>query len=230
MAFSLSDFDKLGAAGNPNVREIYSYISTADTLATISASAYFNDVANYLKIGDTIFLNGSDGVNNVDVTAVSPNVTVADATTVAADSITSAEMSPSLLKYTTTVMTSAQFLGAFAAPHLLVAAPGANTLLVPEQFRFVMTHGGTNYADGGVAHVQWDSTASGAGVIASSTLAAATFYAAASTTLTMNAGVVAAPFTTTVNKGLYFSNITGAFTTGDSDFVVHTWYREISTV
>jgi len=46
----------------------------------------------------------------------------------------------------------------------------------------------------------------------------------------MNAGVVALPFTTTVNKGLYLSNITGAFTTGNSAMVAHIWYRIIPTV
>jgi hypothetical protein len=134
------------------------------------------------------------------------------------------------LRYTTVAITAAQFNGMYASPKLLVAAGGANTLLVLEQLQLAMTYVSANYAAGGVAAVQYDSTANGAGVIASSTLSAATFQAAASTTFTMNSGVVPLPFATTVNKGLYLSNITGAFTTGDSTFVAHVWYRVIPTV
>ena len=134
------------------------------------------------------------------------------------------------LQYTTVAITAAQFNGMYAAPKLLVAAGGANTLLVLKQLQLVMTYVSANYAAGGVAAVQYDSTANGAGVIASTTLSAATFQAAASSTFTMNAGVVVLPFTTTVNKGLYLSNITGAFTTGDSTFVAHIWYTTIPTV
>lgn len=134
------------------------------------------------------------------------------------------------LVYTTVAITAAEFNGMYAAPKLLVAAGGANTLLVLQQLQLVMTYGSANYAAGGVAAVQYDSTVNGAGVIASTTLSAATFQASASTTFTMNAGVVPLPFTTTVNKGLYLSNITGAFTTGDSAMVAHIWYRVIPTV
>lgn len=131
------------------------------------------------------------------------------------------------LNYTTVAISAAEFNGMYAAPKLLVAAPGANRLLVLDKLELVMTYVSANYAAGGVAAVQWDSTANGAGVIASTTLAAATFQAAASTSFTFNGGVVPAPFTTTVNKGLYLSNITGAFTTGDSTFVAHIWYKNI---
>lgn len=134
------------------------------------------------------------------------------------------------LQYAAVAITAAQFNGMYAAPKLLVAAAGANTLLVLQQLQLAMTFVSAAYAAGGVAAVQYDSTANGAGVIASTTLSAATFQAVASTTFTMNADVVPLPFTTTVNKGLYLSNVTGAFTTGDSTFVAHIWYRTIPTV
>lgn len=230
MAFNLQNWDKLSNAGNPNVREQYSYASSTDSIATISGSAYFNDIAEVLAIGDQILLNGSDGVDTVNVSAVSPNVTVAADPDVPPGSITSASMAASLLKYTTATMSAAEFNGAYASPHLILAAQGGNTLIVPEQVRLVMTYGTVAFANGGVAHLQWGNTANGAGVIATTTQAAASFQATASTTFTLNAGVVLAPFATTVNQGLYFSNITGAFDTGDSDFVVHLWYRTIATV
>ncbi len=133
------------------------------------------------------------------------------------------------LNYATVVISAAEFNGMYATPKLLVAAPGANKLIVLDKVDLLMTYVSANYASGGVAAVQYDSTANGAGVIASTTLAAATFQAAASTGFMFNTGVVAQTFSTCVNKGLYLSNVTGAFTTGDSTFVAHIWYKIIST-
>jgi hypothetical protein len=134
------------------------------------------------------------------------------------------------LNYATVAITAAEFNGMYAAPKLLVAAGGANTLLVLDKLDLLMTYGAAAFAAGGVAAVQYDSTANGAGVIASTTLSAATFQATASTGFVFNGGVVPQTFSTCVNKGLYLSNITGAFTTGDSDFVGHIWYKVIPTV
>lgn len=137
---------------------------------------------------------------------------------------------PSNLVYAAVPITAAEFNGMYAAPKLLVAAGGANTLLVMDRVILAMTYGAAAFAAGGVAAVQYDDTANGAGVIASTTLAAAAFQDTASTVYSFNAGVVEYPFATTVNQGLYLSNITGAFTTGDSDFVAHVWYKVIPTV
>lgn len=134
------------------------------------------------------------------------------------------------LNYATVAITAAEFNGMYATPKLLVAAPGANKLIVLDKVDLLMTYVSANYAAGGVAAVQYDSTANGAGVIASTTLSAATFQAAASTGFMFNTGVVPQTFSTCVNKGLYLSNITGAFTTGDSTFIAHIWYKIISTV
>lgn len=133
------------------------------------------------------------------------------------------------LQYATVAITAAQFNGMYAAPKLLVAAPGANKIIVLDKVDLLMTYVSANYAAGGVAAVQYDSTANGAGVIASTTLSAATFQAAVSTGFMFNTGVVPQTFSTCVNKGLYLSNISGAFTTGDSTFVAHIWYKVIAT-
>lgn len=133
------------------------------------------------------------------------------------------------INYTTVAITAAEFNGMYAAPKLLVAAPGANRLLVLDKVDLLMTYGAANYAAGGVVAVQYDDTVNGAGVIASTTRAAADFQAAASTGFVFNGGVVPQTFSTCVNQGLYLSNITGAFTTGDSTFVAHIWYKDIPT-
>lgn len=135
------------------------------------------------------------------------------------------------LIYTTVAITAAQWNGMYAAPKLLVAAPGANKLIVVDKIDLVMTFVAAAYAAGGVVGAQYDSTVHGAGAAASATEAAADFFAAASTTFHLGGGLsTGAPFTTSVNKGLYLSNLTGAFTTGDGTWVAHIWYKIIPTV
>lgn len=176
---------------------------------------------------------GVVGTANIQDGAVTADKIASDAVTTVKllnGNVTSAKIDPLVVQYATVAITAAQFNGMYATPKLLVAAPGANKILVLDKLQLVMTYGSANYAAGGVAAVQYDSTANGAGVIASTTLAAATFQAAASSVFTFNAGVVVEPFTTCVNKGFYLSNITGAFTTGDSAMVAHCWYKVIPTV
>jgi hypothetical protein len=152
------------------------------------------------------------------------------ATTIQAGAVDSSMMNANMLRYATVTMSAAEFNGAYVTPHLLVAAAGADTMLVLESAQVLMTYGTTQFANGGVAHIQYDSTTLGAGIIASSTQAAANFFDAADTALGFNQGTVKQPFATAINKGLYFSNVTGAFDTGDSTFVVHVWYRTIPSV
>ena len=221
----------------------YSYASADDSVATISGANYFTTVAYQLRVNDVIMVIGSDAstfvqVDAVDTSVIPATITVVSFTASAAvntanivnNAVTSAKLALTTIQYTSVAITAAQFNGMYATPKLLVAAGGANTLLVLDKVQLLMTYGAANFAAGGVAHVQYDSTANGAGVIASTTLSAATFQAAASTGFNFNAGVVAETFTTCVNKGLYLSNVTGAFTTGDSTFVAHVWYKVIATV
>ena len=134
------------------------------------------------------------------------------------------------LIYATVAISAAEFNGMYAAPKLLIAAPGANKQIIVDQMALAMTYVSANYAAGGVVAAQYDSTVHGGGVLATATEAAADFQAAASTTFRFAGSLAIAPFSTTVNKGIYLSNATGAFTTGDSTFVAHLWYRVIPTV
>lgn len=140
-----------------------------------------------------------------------------------------------VLQYASVAITAAEFNGMYAAPKLLVAAPGANKLLVVDRLELIQTYGSAAFASGGAVAAQYDSTAHLAGVLATNTEAAADFAVTASTTYAFNgvAGdtVGALPFSTTVNKGLYLSNDTGAFTTGTgSAFVAKVHYRIVATV
>ncbi len=196
---------------------------------TFVANPAAGGLSNSLLNGRVFVGNASNIATGV---AMSGDVTISNAgvTAIGANKVLSSMLSPLLRKYIAVPITAAQFNGMYAAPIELVAAGGANTLLVLDQMQLALTYNSAAYAAGGVAAVQYDSTINGAGVIASTTKAAASFQVTASTTFTFNAGVVDLPFTTTVNKGLYLSNITGAFTTGNSDLVAHVWYRQIPTV
>ncbi len=210
-----------------NAQNAFMYASPNDTVATISAANYFLSIYTVLKVGDWIYVNGTNG-STILVVATSSSAGVTTAGFAATGSVNTAnivdnavtfakfqeiathtlvgnptggtteasevtlgnglEFSSTTLRvplntlqYATVAITAAQFNGMYAAPKLLVAAGGANTLLVLDKVDLLMTYVSANYAAGGVAAVQYDSTANGAGVIASTTLSAATFQAAAST-------------------------------------------------
>lgn len=133
-----------------------------------------------------------------------------------------------IVRYASVAITAAEFNGMYAAPKLLIAAPGANNMIIVDQMELVMTYVSANYANGGVVAAQYDSTVHGAGVLATNSEAAADFFAAASTVFKFNGSVVLAPFSTCANKGIYLSNATGAFDTGDSTFVAKIHYRIIA--
>ncbi len=203
------------------------FVYDADTAAFVANPAA-GGLSNTLLDGRIFVGNSSNIATGV---AMSGDTTISDAGVVAigANKVLSSMISPLIRKYTTVSISAADFNGMYATPKLLLAAGGANTLQVLDQIQLVMTYGAAAFAAGGTVAVQYDSTANGAGVIASTTLANTVFQATASNTFTMNAGVVALPFATTVNKGLYLSNISAAFTTGDSTMVAHLWYRTIPT-
>lgn len=214
-------------------------LSVGDIIMGLGSDASFalqvtaiNREANTITTASMGLTTSIGTANIVDLAVTTAKINDLAVTTgkIAANAVTSAKLALNVLQYATVAISAAEFNGMYAAPKLLVAAGGANTLIVLDKLDLLMTYVSANYAAGGVVAVQYDSTANGAGVIASTTLAAATFQAAASTGFMFNTGVVAQTFTTCVNKGLYLSNVTGAFTTGDSTFVAHIWYKVVATV
>lgn len=265
-----------------NAPNTFVYGSPNDTVATISAANYFLSMYADLRVGDWIFVNGTDG-STILIVLTSSSIGVTTAGFAASGSVNTAnivddavtyaklqdavadnvllgnpgggagaeyvevtlgngldfaagalEIKPTNLNYVAVPITAAQFNGMYAAPKLLIAAPGANKLIVVKQMDLLMTFVAAAYAAGGVVAAQYDSTVHGGGVLATNSEAAADFFAAASTAFQFEPisgnTVGALPFSTTVNKGLYLSNATGAFTTGDGTWVAHIWYSVIPTV
>lgn len=113
-------------------------------------------------------------------------------------------------------LTAANINGMYAAPVVIVAAPGAGLAIVVQEIIFEITTTATQFAAGGVVGFQYDSTINGAGTLVhAGTIPAATITATAGTTVT---GLWAASgsngLVIPANKGIYISNQTQAFTTG----------------
>lgn len=178
-------------------------------------------VGNVSNVATDTVMSGAVTIDNAGVTTISSGV------------ITSANLDNRLIKYATVAMTAAQFKGMYAAPLLVLAPIGADRLIVVHRGVLAMTYGTTAYTAGGVVAFQYDNTVHGGGDLASNTEAAADFFATASTSFMFTGNFAASigmvDFAGSVNKGIYLSNPTAAFATGDSNFVVHLWYSIIAT-
>jgi hypothetical protein len=193
---------------------------------TVGTANIINNAVTYAKIqqetASTLLGNPTGSLANVGEITLGSGL---------AFSGTSLQLASTSLNYVAVPITAAQWNGMFAAPKLLVAAGGANTLIVVDKIALAMTFVSAAYAAGGVVLGQYDSTINGAGNPATGTEAAADFFSAVSKTFVLNGSVsTGAAFTTSVNKGLYLSNQTGAFTTGNGTWVAHVWYKIIPTV
>lgn len=205
-------------------------------LLPVNAGAAFNTIISNSVMGQTSTISIPDpGAGTAqflvkNAAFVSGNVVVASGT--AGLTVDSGFPNTGLVQVASVAITAAQFNGMYAAPKLLIAAPGANNLIIVDKIALIMTFVSAAYAAGGVVGFQYDATVHGAGVAATNVEAAADFFAAASTTFQFNgvAGntVAIAPFTTTVNKGLYLSNLTQPFTTGDGTWIAKIYYRIVA--
>lgn len=183
---------------------------------------------------------GNAGVPTVAAMSGDATIAANGAVTLANDSVdnaqivdgavTTAKLDPSTIQYAVVTVSAAEIIGMYAAPKLLVAAAGANTTHRVRDVLIEVDYGGAQFTGGGAIAVQYDSTINGAGTAASATLAAATLNGyTADSTVGLAGAAASAAGTTTVNKGLYLSNDTGAFATGTSTVYVHLWYSTVST-
>lgn len=83
MAFDIeTDFREVGGPGNQaDGGQAYSVFSDADTLGTMMASGYLDDLATAGKINvrDSILLSGTDGMQVVQVSSITAGVVVVSA-------------------------------------------------------------------------------------------------------------------------------------------------------
>lgn len=76
MTFDKDDLARISTSGSERPPTWRSYVSSADALATVIASGYFNDKINDWAVNDVIHVQASDGYGLYKVTSVTTNVTV----------------------------------------------------------------------------------------------------------------------------------------------------------
>lgn len=74
MAFTYKTFQKDSENVNSDAPMGFSY-RTADAIATVTASAYFNKKIRDLNVGDRIYVHAADAYKFIIVTSVTTNVT-----------------------------------------------------------------------------------------------------------------------------------------------------------
>jgi len=173
---------------------------------------------------------GTANLANLAVTAAKiANNTITDAQ-VAVNGLTSASLDKTTIQYVKVPVTAAQWNGMYAAPFLMIAAPAAGQMIVVKQAIVAMTFVATQYAAGGNVALQYDSTVNGGGLLATLVpIPAAVINAwAASSDVGIAGDDENGASANKVAKGLYLSNDTAAFTTGNGTFNIHIWYEVIT--
>lgn len=123
-------------------------------------------------------------------------------------------------------LTAAQIIGLNLTPVVLVAAPGAGLVLVPEQLVFEMTTTSTQFTGGGVvAPVYHGATTA----LTGNTIPAAVITTTAGTSNTLlSLGAVANGTTLTSNTGIDLYAATGNFAAGTGTAKVILYYKVIT--
>lgn len=209
------------AVSNPNVNASNSS-NTGNNNGFISQSGSLGSISN--PPTDALIVSATANAaaaNTVTLTNAShgqaTTYTINDAGT-NASFVTSSAGS---LMTTSVTLNTAAVTGAFAAPAQLIAAPGAGkTIIVQEATVYTASTSNTAYATGTSPVIQYDSTVHGAGTAATSALATGDLTAASSQIKSVTSPTGA--LTGITNKGVFFSNATGAYTAGTGTNVVIT--------
>lgn len=214
----------------PNITTVaFAVPAGSVTNASVAANAAiaFSKLA---ALPSTDILVGSAG-NVATAVALSGDATLSNtgALTIANNAVNTAKLDPTTIQYIKVPMTAAQFNGMYGAPFQIIPAPAAGKQIIVRGAVLAMTFVAAQYAAGGAVALQYDSTVHGAGPLASSTLAAATVNAyAASSDVGLTGADTSGASSAKTAKGIYLSNDTAAFTTGDGTWNIHVWYEVVT--
>ena len=129
-------------------------------------------------------------------------------------------------------VTTAQVLALNATPITLVAAPGALKAIIVDHIELYMDYAGTQYVDDAGDDLAFSYT-DGSGIQVCPPIDGADFIGLAADAYAYTPGVepnAVQGMVPVVNAAVVISMLTGEVITGDSDIIVHTYYRIVDTV
>lgn len=205
---------------------IFTYFTPTDTLATVATADYFVAQVQSLCLYDMIFVSAADGNQLFQVTLIDYPVPVSQDAHVSV----SAWGNSSLVEYSTvTALTTAQIKAMYTTPVQLVAAQGANTLIILDSYVIDQHFLTAQYTGGGLITAQYGNTTHAGGVIASTGIAAASLNALTAQGALTDTAIPSGGLNTAVaNTGLFLSNATAVFATGAGAATVYTYYRVLT--
>ena len=145
----------------------------------------------------------------------------------AAGSVSTAQLDPNVLQFSSVPLSSANILAMNGTPVSILAAPGAGKAIVVDAVLFEFLVGGTQYASGGAVNFQYHG-GSATGVFGAVTITAASVNGAASFNQYLQPIGQATGQAITANTGIDITNATGAFTTGTGTAIVKIWYSIVT--
>lgn len=192
-------------------------VTTTDSLATITTAGYLTSQATEIEA----LQNGDFQWTDTDYCLVSYSDGEGF---LKRDSVNNTFLTTGVIT-SQFFLTSAQIEAMYATPVLILPASGVGKIYVLGRIVCTYLFGTTQYTLGGALGLQWGNTAHLAGPAASSTLAGATFDAYAAS----NNFELTPDNTDTLariqNTGVYISNDTAAFATGDGTLLVNLNYQ-----
>lgn len=218
MPFVLQNWSQDSTSANIYAPVSHNYISTTDSIATVSGANYFATVAIACSVGDYIYAVCTDGVAQLQVSAVQNDTAPFTISTAAISS-----GGTSVLATATGTLTQAQWNLMFTTPVQLVAAQGTGNGIFVEQLVLNYRFATAAFTGGGLIVAQYGNTAAGAGPAACATLTNVGFTdQVASRIATLPAGTASIAAASVSNAAVFISNQTAVFSGGNASASV-TW-------
>ena len=223
--------DQVADAGGAQTR--LGRMACNDSLATILATGYLNQLVNAGGNG-AYNVNTNQGYeplpNDLWLISYSGGAGLFNMAISATGILSLAQASKGFIQV---ALTAAQILGMYAAPIQLLPAPGAGAMIVVDAMELLLNYNSAAYAAGGPVAAQYGSTVHGAGPLATNAEEASDFAVTASNTYLFNRASGNAsnlPWSTSANEGIYLSNSSAAFTTGNSPIIANVYFHVITGV
>lgn len=226
MPFNVANWGEMGRSMNTGAPAFYTYISSTETQATISAANYFQQQATFLNVGDAIYIQASDQANLFSVASVNDAI-FPYTLTIVNDSFNT---NPELIQVANLTISAADIATMYDTPITLLSAAslGAKYIIVDKAV-FFLNYATTPYVLGGDLVIQYGYSPFGAGPAASMNVAASGFMDAEGSMIAWSPGSFISPVSSDGIFGadIALTNLMSDFTAGDSDLTAIIWYQYI---